>query len=170
MADLRIHPGIGVARVGDSEQFFIGPEHPGVPANWDADTAKFKPFKDGNKILRQAARFRVFQFDEAGNAVKELTLADGIKIEWRVHVANRKASFFTFNGQSGAETSPPYIDRAKRPADSIEKPDLGRGQPERKNRRNAHIIDRRGLEIDPGEATVSAPGSVDLVDSQTPAP
>ena len=171
MSNLRIHPAIGVARVGDSDQFFIGPESPGVPGNWDSDTSKFKPFKDSQgKIIRQAARFRVFQFDVAGNPIKELTLADGVKIEWRVHVANRKASFFTFNGLSGAETNPPYVNRVGRPADDIEKPDRGRGQPERKNMRNAHIPDRRGLEIDPGELTISSPGSVDLIDSQTRAP
>ncbi len=122
------------------------------------------------KILRQVARFRIFQFDEGGNLLKEVTLGDGVKIEWRVHVANRKASFFTFNGQSGDETNPPYVDRGKRPADAIEKPDRGRGQPERKNKRNAHVTNRRGLEIDPGEVTISAPGSIDLVDSQTSAP
>ena len=154
MAELRIHPAIGVARVGNSKQFFIGPENPGVPANWDSSAGKFKPFKDSEgKILRQAARFRIFQFDEAGNPVKELTLGDGVKIEWRVHVANRKASFFTFNGQSGAETSPPYVDRAKRQDDAIEKRNRGRGQPERKNKRNASVRDRRGLEIDPGEVS-----------------
>ncbi len=134
MSNLRIHPAIGVARVGDSDQFFIGPENPGVPGNWDPDTSKFRAFKDSQgKIIRQAARFRIFQFDDAGSAVKELTLADGVKIEWRVHVANRKASFFTFNGLSGAETNPPYVKRAGRPVDDIEKQDRGSGQPERKN-------------------------------------
>jgi len=166
MANLRIHPAVGVARVGDSDQFFIGPENPGVPGNWDPGTSKFRAFKDSQgKIMRQAARFRIFQFDDAGSAVKELTLADGVKIEWRVHVANRKGSFFTFNGLSGAETNPPYVKRAGRPVDDIEKQDRGSGQPERKNRRNAHITDRRSLEIDPGELTISAPGSIDLIDS-----
>src|SRR5881392_3455819 len=161
MPSLRIHPSIGVALVGNSDEFYIGPENPGIPGNWDPDAQKFKPFKDAQgKILRQAARFRIFQFDDAGNPLKEITLADGVKIEWRVHVANRKASFFSFNGLSGAETDPPYVNRVGRPADDIEKPDRGRGQPERKNMRNAHIPDRRGLEIDPGELTISSPGSV----------
>src|ERR1700676_2537192 len=150
MADLRIHPAIGVARVGNSEQFFIGSENPRVPANWDNDNTKFKSFKDAEgKVLRQAARFRIFQFDAAGNPLKELTLADGIKIEWRVHVANRKASFFAFYGQKGAETDPPYVDRANRPDSEILKPEKGRGQPELKNKRNAHVTNRRALETDP---------------------
>src|SRR6266849_10952507 len=171
MTTLRIHPAIGVARVGDSEQFFIGPEQPGVPANWDDQTQKFKPFKDADhKVLRQAARFRVFEFDDNGNPIKEVTLTDGVRIEWRVHVANRKASFFTFNGQSGAETNPPYVDRNSEPADAIEKPNRGRGQPERRNKRNHKVANRRSLEIDPGEVTLGTPGSVDLVDAQTSAP
>src|SRR4051794_26365066 len=137
MSSLKIYPAIGVARVGNSEEFFIGPEKPDVPANWDFQTTKFKRFKDASgKILRQAARFRIFRFDDSGNPVNEATLAEGVKIEWRVHVANKKASFFTFNGQSGArnQTSPPYTERAKRPDDDIEKPNRGRGQPERKNK------------------------------------
>ena len=171
MPNLKIHPAIGVARIGNSTQFFIGPEFPGIPGNWDSTARAFGRFRDDQgKILRQAARFRIFQFDDAGNVVKEITLSDGVRIEWRVHVANRKASFFTFNGQSGAETNPPYVNRAKRPGDAIEKQDRGRGQPERKNLRNADITDRRSLEIDPGEISIAVPGSVDLVDSETPAP
>jgi hypothetical protein len=171
MPNLRIHPAIGVARLGNSEQFFIGPESPGIPGNWDSDAAKFRDFKDAQgKVLRQAARFRIFQFDDSGNPQKELTLADGVRIEWRVHVANRKASFFTFNGLSGAETDPPYLNRANRPDDSIEKQDRGRGQPERKNRRNPNVAIRRSLEIDPGEISISKPGSIDLIDPQTTAP
>lgn len=171
MPTLKIHPAIGVARVGNSDQFFVGPEFPNVPGNWNADTGRFNAFKDPNgKVLRQAARFRVFEYDDAGNPTKEITLSEGISIRWSVHVANRKASFFTFNGQSGAETNPPYVDRDRRPADAIEKEDRGRGQPERKNRRNAHVTDRRSLEIDPGEVSINAPGSVDLVDNETSAP
>ncbi|HEV2349311.1 MAG TPA: LodA/GoxA family CTQ-dependent oxidase [Terriglobia bacterium] len=173
MAKLRIYPAIGVARVGNSKQSFIGPENPGIPANWDSNTRKFKRFKDDDgRILRQAARFRIFEFDEGGNPLKELTLADGFKIEWRIHVANRKASFFSFNGQSGARTGekPPYVDREQRPANDIEKARKGRGYPERKNKRNADIADRRGLEIDPGEVAISVPGTVELIDSTTHAP
>src|SRR5437660_5302056 len=126
MPSLRIHPSIGVARVGNSDQFYIGPENPGIPGNWDPDAQKFKPFKHAEgKILRQAARFRIFQFDDAGNPLKQVTQADGVKIEWRVHVANRKASFFTFYGQKGAETDPPYVNRASQPDDAIVKPERG---------------------------------------------
>jgi hypothetical protein len=172
MTDLRIHPAIGVVRVGNSEQFFIGPEAPGVPGGWDPAAGRFQSFKDAaGKVLRQAARFRIFEFDASGNPVREITLDGNIKIEWRVHVANRKASFFTFNGQSGADADSPYTRRALRAPDAPEKPNRGRGQPERKNRRNAAVSDRRSLEIDPGEIRVSTPGLlVPLVDDSTSSP
>jgi L-Lysine epsilon oxidase N-terminal/L-lysine epsilon oxidase C-terminal domain len=171
MPNLRIYPAVGVARIGNSAEFFVGPEIPGIPGNWDSDNNVFKKFKDAEgKVLRQAARFRIFEFDDGGNPVKEVTLTDGVKIEWRVHVANRKASFFSFHGQSGAETNPPYTDRDRRPPDSVERKERGRGEPELKNKRNAGVADRRSLEIDPGIVSISSPGSVDLIDSQTAAP
>src|SRR5437879_5423044 len=127
MANLKIYPPIGVARVGNSQGFFIGPETPGVPANWDPATKRFLPFKDGDrKILRQAARFRIFDLDNGGNPTREINLKDGFKIEWRVNVGNRKASFFSFNGQSGARSGDvaPYVERAsaEHPANAEEKP------------------------------------------------
>jgi hypothetical protein len=171
MPNLRIHPAIGVARIGNSAEFFVGPEISGIPGNWDSDNNAFKKFKDAEgKVLRQAARFRIFEFDDAGNPVKEVTLADGVQIQWSAHVANRKASFFTFHGQSGAETEFPYVDRDKRPADSVERKERGRGEPELKNKRNAAVADRRSLEIDPGAVSISSPGSADLIDTHTAAP
>jgi hypothetical protein len=170
MSSLRIHPAIGVARVGNSQSFFVGPEHPGIPGNWDPENQRFKPFKDGGGVLRQAARFRVFEFDGDGNPVREVTLDSVKRIEWRVHVANRKASFFAFNGQRGAETDPPYAGRASEPTDAIEKVGKGRGQPERRNRRNHDVSDRRSLEIDPGEVSLSSPGSAGLIDSTSSVP
>jgi hypothetical protein len=172
MADLRIHPAIGVARVGGSDEFFIGPEFPDVPGNLDSASGRLLPFKDkAGQVLRQAARFRVFEFNSSGDPIREVTAGSGVTIEWRVHVANRKASFFSFNGQSGAQTTPPYLARAAKPATEIEKPNRGRGQPERKNRRNPEVADRRSLEIDPGEVRIASPGSsVVLTDAATSAP
>lgn len=83
----RIHPAIGVARVGNSpEGFFVGPEYPDdypMPADG---------FKDGQfRVKRQAARFRVFAHHEDGT-VEEVTAAQGT-ITWTVHLANAKATF-----------------------------------------------------------------------------
>ncbi|MFZ1220361.1 MAG: LodA/GoxA family CTQ-dependent oxidase, partial [Chthoniobacterales bacterium] len=71
-----IHPSIGIARVGNSpEQFYLAPETiGGLPTECGPDgspkLSKGKPtpiskFKDGQgRVRRQAARFRVFVFDE----------------------------------------------------------------------------------------------------------
>src|SRR6266545_7317242 len=160
MPRLSIYPAIGVARVGNSEQFFVATEIPGIPCNWDPTARRFKQFKDGDKkILRQAAPFRVFIMDDSGNPIKEVKRSEGFKIKWTIHVANRKASFFCFNGQSGARTNTqgPYVERElpSRNPNDIEKPGKGRGQPARKNRRNADVADRRGLEIDPAPISIS---------------
>jgi hypothetical protein len=84
-----IHPGIGVARVGNSRAgFFVGPEV--------TDPAREEPgfYRDETGALkRQAARFRVYGYNAAGEVVGELT-ADTADIRWSVHVANRKAAWY----------------------------------------------------------------------------
>jgi hypothetical protein len=105
---LKIHPSIGVARVGDSPTgFFIGPERPfagntGTDADAPAASA-VPPFRAGGAIKRQAARFRIYHYP-VGKDPEELNLAhpDVAEIEWTVHLANRKAAFFEFKGQTGA--------------------------------------------------------------------
>lgn len=67
---LRVHPGIGVARVGDSPESFIGPETvdiPPTPAGGYRD--------DEGRIRRQASRFRVFD---------DLTPVPGTSVIWSV--------------------------------------------------------------------------------------
>ncbi|MET0919849.1 MAG: LodA/GoxA family CTQ-dependent oxidase, partial [Acidimicrobiia bacterium] len=88
---VRIHPAIGVARVGNSaDSFYFGPEVPGaLPRAPDG-------FKDATgAIARQAARFRVYGYDRRGRVVRELTSADA-DITWTVHVANTKAAWYQF--------------------------------------------------------------------------
>jgi hypothetical protein len=63
-----IHPAIGVARVGNSDEFFIGPEvtHPEpLPPGSYRDAEK--------RLKRQAARFRVYGCNARGEIVRELT-------------------------------------------------------------------------------------------------
>ena len=96
----RIHPAIGVARVGDSpDDFFVGPEAPGVPPSLDRPdhpSERVGQYKDGQqRVKRQGARFRIFEYmlDDAGvtTRVREVTANDA-QIEWEVHLANRKAA------------------------------------------------------------------------------
>ncbi|WP_347906006.1 LodA/GoxA family CTQ-dependent oxidase [Pseudomonas purpurea] len=88
-----IHPGIGIARVGNSKAsdgFYIGPEV------IEPMPAKASDMRDSNGALkRQAARFRVYGYNAAGEVVGELT-SDTATITWQVHLANRKAQWYQF--------------------------------------------------------------------------
>jgi plastocyanin len=90
---IKIHSAIGIARVGNSpDQFFIGPEKPGDR------TPPVGGYKDAQgRIKRQAARFRLFGYDERGQLVKEIT-DDDATISWTVHLANKKAEWKKFDG------------------------------------------------------------------------
>lgn len=64
----KIHPSIGIARVGNSPtQFFIGPEIPGVPPMEivNGQERPLQKYKDKHGLIkRQAARFRVFEYEQ----------------------------------------------------------------------------------------------------------
>src|SRR5262245_680240 len=96
----RIHPAIGIARIGDSpDDFFIGPEAPGVSPTLDKlDGSSAQPgkYKDTqHRIKRQGARFRIYEYTENASGVvtkvREVTATDA-EIDWEVHLANRKAA------------------------------------------------------------------------------
>jgi hypothetical protein len=158
VAIYRIHPGIGIARLGNSDtEFYLAPETPGgLPQACDSDgnprheadgvTPRLVTnFKDAQgRIKRQAARFQVFIYDEKapeGRALKigeriagggnEGTLVD---IQWRVYVANKKACWYAFNSTQGEH-----------------------GYPDKYPRRNANVAEsaRSRLIIDPGPRTVN---------------
>jgi hypothetical protein len=131
-----IHPGIGIARVGNSpDGFFIGPEveQPDpVPPNF---------YKDSSGALkRQAARFRIYGFDARGEVVAELTETNA-RIVWSVHLANKKAAWYNFEI---ALDIPEAVSSA---------------------RRNAGFTgeQRQALEIDPGPRSIEGRGAQDPV-------
>jgi hypothetical protein len=132
----RIHPAIGIARVGnaDPNTFFIGPEAPGYGPLGDAPGTQASPYKDAGRVKPQAARFRVFEYGYVNGRllpVREVTLdTPGVSaIQWTVHLANKKASFYQFAGRQG-EVSPPAP------------------------LRNAGVVNRTSLEIDPGARSI----------------
>jgi hypothetical protein len=87
-----IHPGIGIARVGNAtgeDDYFFGPEVPG--AGPDAPGG----FRDAcGHLKRQAARFRIYATLQDDKVV-EITAEDA-RIEWRVELANLKAGWYRF--------------------------------------------------------------------------
>lgn len=110
IAYAKIHPGIGVARVGNSDaegqdNYYIGPEFPlrppfEVPNTRDAFGA----------IKRQAARFRIYGYNAAGEVVQELT-PDNASITWTVTLANRKAQWYVFDAAMDLPAAPVTVNR-----------------------------------------------------------
>lgn len=124
-----VYPPIGIARVGNSEDgFYLGPEvpdpHP-LPAGAYRDEA--------GKLKREAARFRLYGYNAAGQVVAELT-ADNAEIEWRATLANTKAAWYQF------QIALDIPDAAGAPPSFL---------------RNMAVADRSILSITPGERTIS---------------
>ncbi|WP_420553580.1 LodA/GoxA family CTQ-dependent oxidase [Tenacibaculum aiptasiae] len=87
-----IYPPIGITRVGNSkDEYFIGPLVDEPEAKMDQYAYRDKT----GALKRQAAQFRIYGFNAAGKAVKELT-SDNAKITWHSHLANQKASWYQF--------------------------------------------------------------------------
>ena len=121
----RIHPAIGIARVGNSKtEFFVGPEVPGLFPDVS--------YKDAaGAVTRQAARFRVYGVNAAGEIVQELT-SDNADIEWTVHLAAAKPAWYTWDTSMD-------IDEA-----------------EAVMLRNPDVSDRQSLVIDGGAQTIAS--------------
>lgn len=156
MATYRIHPGIGIARLGNSEtDFYLAPETPaGLPQACDSlgnpryqadgvTPVLVADFKDAEgRIKRQAARFQVFVYDEKSPEGRPLKRGDRIEgggnegtlidIQWQVYVANKKACWYEFDTTQGEH-----------------------GYPDDYPRRNADVTDRSRLIIDPGPRIVN---------------
>lgn len=144
----KVHPAIGVARVGNSPEHYLAPERPGgLPLLPDGRPFTPADFRDAEgRMRRQGARFTVFRYDEGGEGaegggpgVPVEPGRDGVaRIEWTVHVANKKAvwyEFFVNAGQDGYAPDHPL--------------------------RNAAVTDpaeRVKLIVDPGPRTLTGPG------------
>lgn len=118
---LRIHPAIGLARVGNSTEYYLAPEtsagldQPGtdltgglpIKPGTESQPISDQDLRDGTGALkRQAQRFRIYHYldPEAASSypyqgeVEEITIGselDGKKVTdifWTVHLANKKAN------------------------------------------------------------------------------
>ena len=156
-----IHPSVGIARVGNSpEQFYLAPETTGglplecgpdgTPVLSKGKATPISKFKDAQgRVRRQAARFRVFVFDEKkpGDPGREAVLGkDFAKIEWTVHVANKKAAWYTFAELEGDLMLGKDNSYTKRKV-PFRNEDVPQKDPAK----------RRTLIIDPGPRTLSGP-------------
>ncbi len=122
-----IHPAIGVARVGNSEDgYYIGPEI------IDGPPMTLENIRDETGALkRQAARFRIYGYNAQNQLVSEILPEHG-ELTWHVHLANKKAAWYRFSVAmditEAAQTKVPL--------------------------RNKDEPDRQKLEIDPGPMTI----------------
>ncbi|MFC0401395.1 LodA/GoxA family CTQ-dependent oxidase [Paraburkholderia rhizosphaerae] len=147
-----IHPSIGIARLGSSDSYFIGPE-PIKGANDEWVTRR--PFEDetpaevsgpfmyrdsAGELKRQAARFRIYKCTRDSHGV--LTDAEEVRygdeqvqsVDWTVHLRNRKGAAARF--EQSAEPG--------RPTSDIEL-------------RNSGCADRDTLVVDPEPRTLHVP-------------
>ena len=90
----KIHPSIGIARVGNSKKadgFYIGPQvpnpYPQAPGYYRDATGALK---------REVAEFRIYGYDGYGQVVRELAMDEVTEIEWTVELANHKAAWYDF--------------------------------------------------------------------------
>lgn len=158
----KIAPSIGVARVGNSQEFYLAPEQSGglpivlkgggqIPIQ-EIDGFQPSDFRDSTrKMRRQGVRFRIYYFPREGKP-QEIVVGSEIrsdqgeifiveKIEWTVRLANKKASWYKFDTLDGSQGYPP-----NHPL------------------RNSQITDpeqrREQLIIDPGSRTLTKPNQV----------
>ena len=117
----RIHPAIGIARVGNSDEFYLTPEtaaglpQPGggaqtgglpIKAGTESTTITDQDVRDAQgRFKKQAARFRIYHYPDGapaypsgggtevvlGSVVGGRTVTDVI---WTVHLANKKANCY----------------------------------------------------------------------------
>lgn len=166
---LRIHPSIGFARVGNSDEFYLAPETmaaapgPGpvsgglpIRPGTESDHITSSDVRDANGSLkRQAARFRIYRYPTGGaetypngggteirigDTVDGRTVAD---IVWTVHVANKKANCYVLEYPSSG--LPSVIDNYENGLPPLRNPTFG----------DPNDPDRvRKLTIDPGPRVV----------------
>ncbi|MBB3139809.1 LodA/GoxA family CTQ-dependent oxidase [Halomonas organivorans] len=95
IAYAKIHPAIGIARVGNSRDvdgFTIGPQVIDPPPQEPGH------YRDASGALkREVAEFRLYGYDGNGQVVRELTMDADTRIAWTVELANHKAAWYDFH-------------------------------------------------------------------------
>lgn len=91
--EYRIFPAIGIARLGNSPEYYVGPEVPGslgrrLGAGGETEVTTFHDA--ANRKLKQAARFHLYQRATAADPFVPIALPAGAKIRWTARVANKK--------------------------------------------------------------------------------
>ncbi|MEK6258945.1 MAG: LodA/GoxA family CTQ-dependent oxidase [Planctomycetota bacterium] len=133
----RIHPAIGIARVGNSNDFYLGPETmagtgrtgglPIRPGTEETTITSSDVRDSAGAFKRQAARFKIYQYPEQTGpesypiglppaAVQEIKIGSKVggktvaNIIWTVHVANKKANTFVLIEDADLTVDPPVYE------------------------------------------------------------
>ena len=85
-----IHPGVGLARMGNSKEYFLAPQ----VMTPEPQPEGFYHTQEG-QLKREAAEFRIYGYDGAGNVVAELT-PQNADIKWTVELAAMKGHWYKF--------------------------------------------------------------------------
>jgi len=127
----RVHPAINFARVGNSDQYYIAPETAagelvdkanglfgGLPIKPGTEDTPINEndFRDAqHQVKRQAARFRIFAYDQpqqtypSNDPGREIKIGDIVggkvikDIRWSVHLANKKNNWYKITNAAGEE-------------------------------------------------------------------
>jgi len=113
MVTYRIFPPIGIARLGEDANFFIGPEIPGGgPGELQPDgtLGPVTQFKDATrtKIRKQGARFHLFESDD-GLAWRPANLPAPATVTWTVTMENKKSAVRRAGDPPIAPTRPQVV-------------------------------------------------------------
>lgn len=143
----KIHPAIGVARIGTSSKFYIAPETSGGLPTDPVTGQPVTSFRDINgDLLKQAQRFRVFSYDDTnpGDPGTEVAVgAGGIKaIDWTVYLANKKACWYQFEQLTGSKMEGDLGYIANGSLNPLRNSDV------------TSPVERQALIVDPGPRTV----------------
>lgn len=137
-----IYPGVGIARVGDSPEYYLHPDEPTLDLYPIGFKLPFTPllstkvgkFRDpSNRIRRQGARFRVYEVKWKkyngktwipSEPVKQIKAGGDVELRWKVSVSNAK--HFTAYSAAPSLTPPPLATRTRldATADISSKPPL----------------------------------------------
>ncbi|MBL4692772.1 MAG: LodA/GoxA family CTQ-dependent oxidase [Magnetovibrio sp.] len=127
----RVHPAINIGRVGNSKDYYIAPETAagklqdpstglfgGLPTQHGTEDTPIdsSDFRDAEeKVVRQAARYRIYAYDTGQDTYpstdpgREVKIGDKIgdkeivDIVWTVHLANKKNNAYTIESANGID-------------------------------------------------------------------
>jgi hypothetical protein len=106
----KVHPALGIGRVGNSNDYYIAPSTPGgLPTEYSTQPPSGTYFRDAqSQLLRQAVKFQVYVYDSANPDGAPIAIGQNniVGIKWTVWVANKKSCWFQFQQHTGSKMGP----------------------------------------------------------------